>query len=135
MAAKRKPVSQAPAKSQAKPVPRVRILMGETIAVGPGKADLLAAIAAHGSISAAARAMGMSYRRAWLLVDQLNRVFVGPVVASEAGGQRGGGAVVTPLGHKILQRYRRMEDRAAASVADDMREFATLFRRNIVAKQ
>ncbi|MFN7191960.1 MAG: ModE family transcriptional regulator, partial [Rhodospirillales bacterium] len=64
--AARKPTNNAP---------RLRILLGEAIAVGPGKADLLAAIAAGGSISAAARTMGMSYRRAWLLVDELNRVF------------------------------------------------------------
>jgi molybdate transport system regulatory protein len=100
--------------------------MGEAIAVGPGKADLLAAIAAEGSISAAARTMGMSYRRAWLLVDELNRVFVGPVVASETGGRHGGGAVLTALGQEILQRYRAMERRAAASVADDIHAFSAL---------
>jgi len=109
-----------------KSIPRLRILMGEAIAVGPGKADLLAAIAAEGSISAAARTMGMSYRRAWLLVDELNRVFIGPVVASETGGHRGGGAVLTALGQEILQRYRAMERRAAASVADDVRTFSAL---------
>lgn len=105
---------------------RLRILLGEAIAVGPGKADLLAAIAAEGSISAAARTMGMSYRRAWLLVDELNRVFVGPVVVSETGGRRGGGAVLTALGQDILRRYRAMEQRAAASVADDIRAFRAL---------
>jgi len=110
----------------AKSIPRLRILMGEAIAVGPGKADLLAAIAAEGSISAAARTMGMSYRRAWLLVDELNRVFVGPVVASETGGRHGGGAVLTALGQEILQRYRAMERRAAASVADDIHAFSAL---------
>jgi molybdate transport system regulatory protein len=117
--AARKPTNNAP---------RLRILLGEAIAVGPGKADLLAAIAADGSISAAARAMGMSYRRAWLLVDELNRVFVGPVVVSEAGGRRGGGAVLTALGQDILRRYRAMELRAAASVADDIRAFRALLR-------
>ncbi len=115
--AARKPTNNAP---------RLRILLGEAIAVGPGKADLLAAIAAEGSISAAARTMGMSYRRAWLLVDELNRVFVGPVVVSETGGRRGGGAVLTALGQDILRRYRAMEQRAAASVADDIRAFRAL---------
>lgn len=115
--AARKPTNNAP---------RLRILLGEAIAVGPGKADLLAAIAADGSISAAARTMGMSYRRAWLLVDELNRVFVGPVVVSETGGRRGGGAVLTALGQDILRRYRAMEQRAAASVADDIRAFRAL---------
>jgi molybdate transport system regulatory protein len=115
--AARKPTNNAP---------RLRILLGEAIAVGPGKADLLAAIATEGSISAAARTMGMSYRRAWLLVDELNRVFVGPVVVSETGGRRGGGAVLTALGQDILRRYRAMEQRAAASVADDIRAFRAL---------
>ena len=124
MAAKARAAARKPASS----TPRLRILMGEAIAVGPGKADLLAAIAAEGSISAAARTMGMSYRRAWLLVDELNRVFVGPVVVSEAGGRRGGGAVLTALGQEILQRYRAMEQRAAASVAEDIRAFGALFR-------
>ena len=122
MAAKARAAARKPASS----TPRLRILMGEAIAVGPGKADLLAAIAAEGSISAAARTMGMSYRRAWLLVDELNRVFVGPVVVSETGGRRGGGAVLTSLGQEILKRYRAMEQRAAASVADDVCAFRAL---------
>ncbi len=122
MAAKARKRARKPANS----APRLRILMGEAIAVGPGKADLLAAIAAEGSISAAARAMGMSYRRAWLLVEELNRVFVGPVVVSETGGRRGGGAVLTALGHEILRRYRAMEQRAAASVAEDIQAFSAL---------
>jgi molybdate transport system regulatory protein len=122
MAAKRRATAQKATSS----APRLRILLGEAIAVGPGKADLLAAIAAEGSISAAARTMGMSYRRAWLLVNELNRVFVGPVVASETGGRRGGGAVLTSLGQEILRRYRAMERRAAMSVAEDVRAFGLL---------
>jgi molybdate transport system regulatory protein len=122
MAAKRRATAQKATRS----APRLRILLGEAIAVGPGKADLLAAIAAEGSISAAARTMGMSYRRAWLLVNELNRVFVGPVVASETGGRRGGGAVLTSLGQEILRRYRAMERRAAMSVAEDVRAFGLL---------
>jgi molybdate transport system regulatory protein len=124
MAAKRRATAQKATSS----APRLRILLGEAIAVGPGKADLLAAIAAEGSISAAARTMGMSYRRAWLLVNELNRVFVGPVVASETGGRRGGGAVLTSLGQEILRRYRAMERRAAMSVAEDVRAFGLLLR-------
>jgi molybdate transport system regulatory protein len=124
MATKRRATAQKATSS----APRLRILLGEAIAVGPGKADLLAAIAAEGSISAAARTMGMSYRRAWLLVNELNRVFVGPVVASETGGRRGGGAVLTSLGQEILRRYRAMERRAAMSVAEDVRAFGLLLR-------
>ncbi|MGC1818017.1 MAG: LysR family transcriptional regulator, partial [Casimicrobiaceae bacterium] len=69
---------------------RLRIISGDNIALGPGKVDLLEAIGATGSISAAAKALGMSYRRAWLLVDTMNRCFAQPVVAAETGGARGG---------------------------------------------
>lgn len=85
---------------------RVRLYRGEEIAFGPGKADLLAAIASQGSISAAARHMGMSYRRAWLLVDTMNRCFREPLVSSAAGGQHGGGAQLTALGAEVLARYQ-----------------------------
>lgn len=88
---------------------RARLLHGDEIALGPGKADLLDAIAATGSISAAARAMGMSYRRAWLLVDTMNRCFKEPLVASAAGGSQGGGAHLTANGESVLQRYRALQ--------------------------
>ena len=81
---------------------RLRITTGDDIAVGPGKIDLLEAIAATGSITAAAKQLGMSYRRAWLLVDTMNRCFRGPVVDAEAGGQRGGGTALTPLGAEVV---------------------------------
>jgi molybdate transport system regulatory protein len=108
--------------------PRLRILLGETIALGPGKAALLAAIAATGSISAAARTMDMSYRRAWTLVAEMNRAFRAPLVASEAGGRRGGGAAVTALGHDVLARYERMESRARQALAADIGAFGRLLR-------
>ncbi|CUI03648.1 winged helix-turn-helix domain-containing protein [Massilia antarctica] len=94
---------------------KVRLLHGGEIAMGPGKADLLDAIGRTGSISAAARAMGMSYRRAWLLVDVMNRGFGAPLVRSAAGGSRGGGAKVTATGMQVLTHYRAMQ--AAASAA------------------
>jgi len=106
--------------------PRVRILIGDATALGPGKADLLEAIAAGGSISAAARARGMSYRRAWLLVDTMNHSFKAPVVETATGGRGGGGTRVTALGREVLARYRRMEAKAAASVADEAVAFADL---------
>ena len=81
---------------------RLRIPKGADIAVGPGKVDLLEAIAATGSITAAAKQLGMSYRRAWLLVDTMNRCFRQPVVDAEAGGQRGGGTALTPLGAEVV---------------------------------
>jgi molybdate transport system regulatory protein len=94
--------------------------------MGPGKADLLKAIDASGSISAAARSLGMSYRRAWLLVDTMNQSFKAPVVETLTGGQKGGGARVTDTGHEVLRRYLDMEAKAAASVKNDLAEFMRL---------
>ena len=104
---------------------RLRISRGDDIAIGPGKIELLEAIARTGSITAAAKTLGMSYRRAWLLVDMMNRCFVSPVVAAEAGGPRGGGTRLTPLGEDVIRRYRRIETVAEAANADDL---AVLFR-------
>lgn len=88
--------------------PRLRILAGSAIALGPGKADLLEAIEATGSISAAARQMGMSYRRAWLLVHTMNECFRSPLVAAEKGGPEGGGARLTSTGREVLAHYREL---------------------------
>jgi molybdate transport system regulatory protein len=96
--------------------------------MGPGKADLLEAIARHGSISAAAREMKMSYRRAWILMDSLNHSFGQTVVETATGGQGGGGASVTEAGREILRRYRRMESKAAASIENELSQFAELAR-------
>lgn len=106
--------------------PAIRILFGSCVAIGPGKANLLEALERAGSISAAAREMGMSYRRAWLLVDAMNRCFHMPLVETAAGGPGGGGAKVTELGKDILRRYRNMEQKAAISVADEMKQLAAL---------
>lgn len=108
--------------------PHLRILLGSAIAVGPGKAELLDAIARTGSISAAAREMGMSYRRAWTLVETMNRSFRKPLVASVIGGRGGGGARVTEAGREVLRRYRAMETKAANSVTREMRAFERLLR-------
>jgi molybdate transport system regulatory protein len=107
---------------------RVRLMQGQTIAFGPGKADLLQAIAQTGSISGAAREMDMSYRRAWLLVEEMNRCFASPLVATATGGARGGGAAVTELGQEVLSRYRRMQKKAAASIAGELRQLQALMR-------
>lgn len=99
-----------------------RLYCGDEIAMGPGKADLLEAIAAHGSISAAGRAMGMSYRRAWLLVDTMNRCWRDPLVATSPGSAHGGGARLTPLGITVLAQYRTLQANlvsASASAALD----------------
>jgi molybdate transport system regulatory protein len=109
---------------------RLRILLGAAIAMGPGKADLLAAIDKHGSISAAARAMSMSYRRAWLLADTMNRCFREPLIEAATGGSHGGGARLTPFGRDVLTRYRRMEAKAQAALRRDMAAFRNLLRRD-----
>jgi len=98
------------------PRPQIRIMFRKAIAMGPGKADLLRAIEQTGSISAAARALGMSYRRAWLLVDTMNQCFKAPLVETLTGGQKGGGAQITDLGQEVLSRYLEMEAKATASV-------------------
>ena len=108
---------------------RLRITRGDDIAVGPGKIALLEAIVSTGSITAAAKDLGMSYRRAWLLVDTMNRCFKTPVVDAEAGGRRGGGTALTPLGVEVVRRYRRIEGAAAKSGAADIKAFLALLAR------
>lgn len=89
--------------------------------IGPGKVELLEKIAAFGSIAAGGRAMGMSYRRAWELVDQMNAAFGKPVLTSQSGGRHGGGAALTPLGLAVIARFRAMERAAAEAVAPHLR--------------
>ena len=101
----------------------LRILGGRAPTMGPGKAELIERIAASGSISAAARAMGMSYRRAWQLVEALNKDYRERVVTTAAGGTRGGGARVTPFGGRLVAEYRAMEEKASAAIARDLRRF------------
>jgi molybdate transport system regulatory protein len=107
---------------------RLRIHLGDDIAVGPGKVDLLEAIGATGSITAAAKALGMSYRRAWLLVDTMNRCFATPVVTAAAGGASGGRTQLTETGAEIVRRYRRMEAAAAKAGATDLAALSRLLR-------
>jgi molybdate transport system regulatory protein len=114
------------AKSSNRMKPQIRIMFRKAIAMGPGKADLLRAIAETGSISAAARKMEMSYRRAWLLVDTMNQCFSTPLVETATGGNHGGGARVTEFGKDVLERYQRMEAKATASVARELEDFAGL---------
>jgi molybdate transport system regulatory protein len=106
--------------------PRLRVLLGSSIAMGPGKADLLDAIAREGSITRAARHMGMSYRRAWLLVETMNRCYRAPLVETERGGPGGGGAHLTELGREALRRYRALESKAQELLAPDIAEFRVL---------
>jgi len=98
--------------------PRWRVTRGDTIALGPGKADVLEAIGRTGSISAAALALGMSYRRAWLLVEAMNRCFLRPLVATSSYRRRG--AVLTAEGRRVLRVYRRIEIRSRRAVRADL---------------
>ncbi|MFN3590934.1 MAG: winged helix-turn-helix domain-containing protein [Thermaurantiacus sp.] len=100
---------------------KAQLMRDGEIALGPGKADLLEAIVAHGSISAAGRAMGLSYRRAWLMVDTMNRCFASRLVATRKGGP--GGASLTDEGRAVLAAYRRLQaslDHAAKPAAEGL---------------
>lgn len=96
---------------------RLRVKYGDQVAIGPGKIAILEAIAETGSISAAGRKMGMSYRRAWLLVDQMNQYFTEPVVVAAIGGAQGGGTALTPMGLEVIALYRSIEQQAQAQSA------------------
>ncbi len=98
----------------------LRLYLSPEFHLGPGKADVLQAIADSGSISAAGRALGMSYRRTWQLVTAMNTHFREPLVITAAGGSSGGGAQLTPLGADVLARYRRMHAACAAAIEADL---------------
>jgi len=115
-------------KRHARGATKLRVMLGPEIAMGPGKADLLRAIAETGSISASAKRMGMSYRRAWLLVDTMNRCFREPVVDSATGGPGGGGASVTRFGRAVLARYDAMRARVDRALGPELSAFADLLR-------
>lgn len=99
----------------------LRLDFGDTVRLGPGKVRLLELIGERGSISAAGRAMGMSYRRAWLLVDSLNQAFAQPVVATRPGGKADQRAELTLFGREVIRRFRAMEAAAGQAVAADLR--------------
>ena len=99
---------------------RLRVTAGEAIFVGPGKIALLEAIHDTRSITAAAKAMGMSYRRAWVLVDELNGSLASAAVESAIGGEHGGGSTLTALGLELIDVYRRVESTAARAGAKDI---------------
>ena len=106
----------------------IRIDLENGDRIGPGKIALLEAIRSTGSISAAARALDMSYRRAWLLVEEVNHALREPAVAAEAGGRRGGGAVVTPAGEQLVGLYRTIESHARAAAGGEFRAIGKLVR-------
>jgi molybdate transport system regulatory protein len=105
---------------------RLRIVLEPTIALGPGKADLLQAIEQTGSIAAAGRGMGMSYKRAWSLIEEMNADFGASLVHTSKGGKSYGGAELTPTGKKILMLYRRMEEKANRAIRSEVRALRKL---------
>jgi molybdate transport system regulatory protein len=118
---------------------RFRIVLGRGIALGPGKADLLQAIDETASLTRAAARFGMSYKRGWTLVREMNAAFAKPLVETEKGGSGGGGrAILTPLGRRVLRRYRQMEKDAGKAVAAgvaDLRRHLKDAQRNLPKKK
>lgn len=118
LAPAKKPARQKPGHDTC---PRLRILIGNELILGPGKVDLIEQIGRSGSISAAGRLLGMSYKRAWHLVDTLNRMFPEPVVRLSVGGAHGGGATLTDFGTRVAIAYRKAEQRSASVVKEEFR--------------
>jgi molybdate transport system regulatory protein len=104
----------------------IRLRFGEKAALGHGKVRLLELIGTHGSIAAAGRAMGMSYRRAWMLVDEVNAMFREPLVVKQTGGSHGGGATLTACGARVIEHYRNMEHALSVSAADEINALLAL---------
>src|SRR6185369_5136527 len=106
----------------------VRVDFGLDRALGPGKIRLLETIGQTGSISQAGRSLDMSYRRAWLLVDDMNRCFREPVVTTQPGGAQGGGAALTDFGKDLIAKYRAIEDQAMAVTKSQLRDLQASLR-------
>jgi molybdate transport system regulatory protein len=105
---------------------RIRVTAGDVIAIGPGKIALLEAISETGYITAAAKSLDMSYRRAWMLLDELNRALRKPAVDSAKGGQHGGGSELTEVGRQLIDTYRRIEETASRACAADIKRLVGL---------
>ena len=113
---------------------RITIVFPSGARIGPGKAALLQSIKDTGSISAAARDMGMSYKRAWVLLESINQAFKKPVVRAATGGAGGGGAMLTTFGMDLLERYRRIQRQASSTVETDLKALARQARREVGPK-
>ncbi len=107
---------------------QLRLFFAHGAMLGPGKAELLEHIRDTGSISAAGRAMEMSYKRAWMLVDAMNAAFTAPLVESARGGAGGGGAQVTEVGLEVLRLYRALQDKAARAGQAEMKAISAMLR-------
>lgn len=121
-------MSRDPSLTPTGPTLRFRILFGADAMLGPGKADLLEAIRDTGSIAAAGRSMGMSYKRAWMLVEEMNAAFRAPLVVSARGGSKGGGAVLSQTGAQVLEHYRALETIMAEAGAERIAALEALLR-------
>ena len=108
--------------------PRLRVVCGDNIALGPGKVELLALIIETESLNEAARRLGMSYMRAWTLVKTMNECFRKPVIVAERGGKTGGGMKITETGRRALVLYHSMESAALKSSANSWRSLQKLLR-------
>jgi molybdate transport system regulatory protein len=108
----------------------IRLDLANGDRIGPGKIALLEAIRAKGSISEAARHLGMSYRRAWMLVDQINETLREPAVSTRQGGQRGGWTVLTPTGERVIELYHAIEELTCTSARQEFRAIAKLVRQS-----
>jgi molybdate transport system regulatory protein len=114
----------------AQPRLSIRVDLSSDYRIGPGKIALLEAIRSSGSISAAAREIGMSYRRAWLLVEEINHALREPAVTAATGGAHGGGATLTTVGERIVSLYRAIEGQTRHAAGQECRELAKLMRRD-----
>lgn len=116
----------APADPSRPVLVRPRIYIGHVLSIGPGKIDLLQAVGKTGSITAAARSLGMPYKRAWFLIETLNQGFGRAVVETQTGGKGGGGAVLTPLGQALISRYDALEQRLNREAAAELAAIGAL---------
>lgn len=116
------------------PGARLRIVLKPDIAIGPGRADILQGIKDTGSIAAAGRRMGMSYKRAWSLVESINGSFAAPLVQARKGGRRGGNSRLTALGEEVLSAYRRMEELTDAAIEPELKKLQRVLRPRAKAK-
>jgi molybdate transport system regulatory protein len=116
------------------PVIRFRIDFADNSWVGPGKIELLEAILRHGSLSQAARSLGMSYRRAWLLIESLNSYFQEPVTQATTGGRGGGGVTITRFGKSLIKSYHELSRDIAIAAARRLPSIARLVARNSKSK-